>query len=31
MGKNKMKIWFDEDVDILYVSLRKGVARQPMD
>ncbi len=26
MGKNKIKIWFDGDVDILYVSLRKGAS-----
>jgi uncharacterized protein YuzE len=26
MDENKIKIWFDEDVDILYVSLRKGAS-----
>jgi len=25
-SKNKIKIWFDGDVDILYVSLRKGAS-----
>ncbi|MHA1207715.1 MAG: DUF2283 domain-containing protein [Candidatus Freyarchaeota archaeon] len=24
MGKNKIKMWYDEDVDILYISLREG-------
>ena len=24
MGKNKIGIWFDEETDVLYVSLRKG-------
>lgn len=24
MGKNKVKVWFDEDVDILYVSFGSG-------
>ena len=26
MGKNKVKLWFDEEVDILYVSFGKGPA-----
>jgi len=26
MGKNKIKVWFDEETDILYVSLRKGAS-----
>lgn len=26
MDKNKMKTWYDEDVDLLYISLKKGVA-----
>jgi uncharacterized protein YuzE len=26
MGKSKIKVWFDENTDILYVSLRKGAA-----
>jgi uncharacterized protein YuzE len=24
MGENKVKTWFDEDTDILYVSFKKG-------
>ena len=24
MGKNKIKMWYDEYVDILYISLREG-------
>ncbi len=26
MGKSKIKIWFDEREDILYISLKKGEA-----
>jgi len=26
MGKNKIKVWFDEEMDILGVSLRKGAS-----
>jgi uncharacterized protein YuzE len=26
MGEGKIKTWFDEKVDILYVSLRKGAS-----
>ena len=26
MGKNKVKVWFDEEENILYISLRKGEA-----
>ena len=26
MGKGKIKLWFDEEEDILYISLRKGEA-----
>ena len=26
MGKNKIGIWFDEETDVLYVSLRKGAS-----
>jgi len=26
MGKNKIKLWFDEETDILYVSFGKGQA-----
>jgi uncharacterized protein YuzE len=26
MDKGKIKIWFDEEVDILYVSLKEGVS-----
>ncbi|MDI6839442.1 MAG: DUF2283 domain-containing protein [bacterium] len=26
MDKDKIKIWFDEDVDVLYVSLKKGAS-----
>jgi len=26
MGKNKVGVWFDEETDVLYVSLRKGAS-----
>lgn len=26
MAKDKIKVWFDEDEDILYVSFKEGVA-----
>ncbi len=26
MGENKVKVWFDEGMNILYVSLRKGAS-----
>ncbi len=26
MDKNKIKVWFDEETDILYVSFKKGPA-----
>jgi len=26
MGKNKVKVWFDEEENILHISLRKGEA-----
>jgi len=26
MGENKIKMWFDEEVDILYISLKKGAS-----
>ncbi len=26
MDKGKIKIWFDEEVDILYISLKEGVS-----
>ncbi len=26
MGKNKVKMWYDEDVDILYVSFKEGTS-----
>ena len=26
MGKDKMKMWYDEEMDILYISLREGRA-----
>ncbi|MEM7820554.1 MAG: DUF2283 domain-containing protein, partial [Candidatus Aenigmatarchaeota archaeon] len=26
MGKGKVKVWYDEETDILYISLKKGVA-----
>ncbi len=24
MGKNKIKMWYDEEMDILYISFKKG-------
>ncbi|MEW6482264.1 MAG: DUF2283 domain-containing protein [bacterium] len=26
MDKNKMKLWYDEELDVLYISFKKGVA-----
>lgn len=26
MGKDKVKVWYDEETDIFYVSLKEGVA-----
>ncbi len=26
MGKNKIEVWFDEQTDVLYISLRKGAS-----
>ena len=26
MGENKVKIWFDDEVDILYISLKEGTS-----
>ena len=26
MDKGKIKVWYDEEVDILYISLKEGVA-----
>lgn len=26
MDKSKIKVWYDEEVDILYISLKEGVA-----